>query len=67
MPEPIITRSFDCEGMCGEILEIPTSFAKHVAYPNGTIRLGLHLLCDTCAIWIERTVEEAHASAKVKP
>jgi hypothetical protein len=61
MSDPIINRSFECEGWCGEIIEIPAAFAKAFAYPNGAIRPGTHLLCDDCATWIEKAVTEAHA------
>jgi hypothetical protein len=59
-----ITRSFDCEGMCGEVFELPLDYSRIIAYANGTLRPGVHLLCDDCAAWIERIVEEAHATVK---
>jgi hypothetical protein len=65
MPEPIITRSFNCEGSCGEIIEIPAEMARAIAYPNGTLREGVLLLCDPCAEWLERTIENAHKTVKL--
>jgi hypothetical protein len=66
MHNPTIYRHFDCEGWCGLIIEIPAHYASAIAYPNGTLRADVHLVCDDCERWLKCAVEDAHGQYPLK-